>query len=299
MILIDTFGHSVFGIENPRIDVKIRSIQKMKVNDYSIENSVLQLSEAANKKLSSALQKISTGLQINSAGDDAAGLALSEKLNASTREANQSVSNSRMEQAMLKVADSDLSTISDNNQRIRDLAVKASNEVYGDDERQMIQQEVTQLQQENDRIAQSSRFSDKQLLDGSAEGTQIMTEQKAPTEIKEAFKSASMESLGVDNVDVTSPAKARELIDKIDNAQTTINQRRTELGSASKALDSNIERTQVKAENLMSANSTIRDTDIAKQISETVNAKIMMSAAVAMQSQANSTSKTVMGLLRT
>lgn len=271
----------------------------MKVNDYSIENSVLQLSEAANKKLTSALQKISTGLQINSAGDDAAGLALSEKLNASTREANQSVSNSRMEQAMLKVADSDLSTISDNTQRIRDLAVQASNGTYSDSERQMLQQEATQLQQENDRVAQSSAFSDKKLLDGSAEGTQVMTEQKAPTTVKESFKNASMASLGIDNVDISSPDKARELIDKIDNAQTTINQRRSELGSVSKSLDNNIERTQVTAENLMSANSTIRDTDIAKQMSEAVNAKIMMSAAVAMQSQANSTNQSVMGLLRT
>lgn len=271
----------------------------MKVNEYSIENSVLQLSEAANKKLASAMQKLSTGLQINSAGDDAAGLALSEKLNASTREANQSVSNSRMEQAMIQVADSDLSTISQNTQRIRDLAVQASNATYGPSERQMIQQEANQLQQENDRIAQSSKFSDKQLLDGSAQNTQVMTEQKSPTTVKEGFKNASMASLGVDNVDLSTPDNARALIDKIDNAQTEINTRRAELGSVSKALDNNIERTQVKAENLMSANSTIRDTDIAKQMSEVVNAKIMMSAAVAMQSQANSTSQTAMGLLRT
>lgn len=272
----------------------------MKVNNsYSIENSVLQLSEAANKKLFAAMQKIATGLQINSAADDAAGLALSEKLNSATREANQTVSNSRMEQAMLQVADSDLSTISQNNQRIRDLAVQASNGTYGDSERQMIQEEVNQLREENDRIAQSSTFSSKNLLDGSASGTQVMTEQDAPTTIDKGFENASMQSLGLDDVDVTTPENARALIDKVDAAQTEVNSRRAELGAISKSIDNNIERTQVKAENLMSANSTIRDTDIAKQMSEAVNAKIMMSASVAMQSQANSMNETVMGLLRT
>lgn len=271
----------------------------MKVNDYSIENSVLQLTEASNKKLFSALQKISSGLQINSAADDAAGLALSETMNASTREANQTVSNSRMEQAMTQVADSDLSQISQNTQRMRDLALQASNGTYGDSERQMIQQEVTQLAQENDRIAQSSSFSDKKLLDGSAQNTQVMVEQKEPTTVKEAFKSASTADLGIDSVDVSTPEKALALVDKIDTAQKTINERRTELGTVAKALDNNIERNQVKAENITAANSTIRDTDIAKQMSEVVKSKIMMQAAVAMQSQANSNSQTTMGLLRT
>jgi len=271
----------------------------MKVGSYSIEDSVLRLADASNKKLFSALEKISTGLNINSASDDAAGLALSEQLNSSTREATQSASNSRMEQAMVQVADSDLSQISDNNDKIRGLALQSANGTYSSDERQMIQQQVSQLQDQNDQIAKNSSFNDKKLLDGSASGTQVMTEQKAPATVTEGFKNASSAALGIDNVDVSTPAKAMDLVNKIDTAQQTISQRRSELGSVSNALDNNIERQQVTAENQTAANSTIRDTDVAKQMSEAVNAKIMMSAAVAMQSQANSSSQSALGLLRT
>lgn len=266
---------------------------------YSLEDSILKTADIAQKKLYGALQKLSTGLQINSAADDAAGLALSEKLNAETRAANASVSNSRMEQAMMSVAESDLSRVSENNQRMRDLTVQSMNGTYGDSERAMMQEEINQLNSENERIAKSSDFNGKKLLDGSAANTQVMREQESPVTVKEGFKDASPTALGVDSVDISSPDKAAQLLSKIDQAQTTINTRRSELGTVSKALDNNIEQQQVKAENLIAANSTIRDTDVAKQMSEAVNAKILMSAAVAMQSQANSTNQSVMGLLRT
>ena len=265
----------------------------------NINNSILQSSEAANKKLLLAIQKLSTGLKLNSASDGAADLALSEKLNSAERSATASVNNSKLEQAMTNVAESDLGQISQNNQRIRDLAIQSANGVYGNDERSMMQQEVNQLNEENNRIAKSSSFSDKKLLDGSSAGTQVMVDQKAPVTIKEGFKNASQASIGIDSVDISTPANALALVDKIDQSQTIINERRSELGSVSKALDSNIERKQIAAENIMASNSTIRDTNIAQEMSNLVNAKIMMSAAVTMQSVANSSQSTVMGLLRT
>lgn len=268
-------------------------------SNNNINNSILQTSEAANKKLLLAIQKLSTGLKINSASDGAADLALSEKLNSAERGATASINNSKMEQAMTKVAESDLGSISQNNQRIRDLAIQSANGVYGDNERAAIQQEVTQLNEENNRISQSSSFSDKKLLDGSAANTQVMADQKTPVTVKEGFKNASQASIGIDSVDISTPEKALALVDKIDKSQEVVTSRRAELGTVSKALDNNIERNQIKAENLMASNSTIRDTNIAQEMSNLVNAKIMSSAAVTLQSVANSTQSTVMGLLRT
>ena len=171
----------------------------------NINNSISMLSEASNKKLLLAIQKLSTGLQLNSASDGAANLALSEKLDSSTRSATTSINNSQLEKAMTQVAESDLGAISQNNSRIRDLAIQSANGVYGDSERAMMQQEVNQLSEENDRIAQSSSFSDKKLLDGSAAGTQVMTDAKTPpVDIKEAFKSATQSSIGIDSVDTVS-----------------------------------------------------------------------------------------------
>ena len=265
----------------------------------NISSSISQLSEAAGKKLLLAIQKLSTGLQINSAADGAANLALSEKLDSETRSQQASINNSQMEKAMMQVAESDLGSISQNNSRIRDLAVQSANGVYGDSERAMMQQEVNQLNEENNRIAQSSSFSDKKLLDGSAAGTQVMVDQKAPVTVKEGFKSATQSSIGIDSVDISTPENALALVDKIDKSQVEVNTRRAELGSVSKALDSDIARKQVVAENLTAANSTIRDTNIAQEMSNLVNAKIMSSAAVTMQSVANSNQSTVLGLLRT
>ncbi len=265
----------------------------------NIYNSISQTQEAANKKLLLAVQKLSTGLQINSASDGAADLALSEKLKSQERSYTTSINNSRMEQAMTKVADSDLGMISQNNQRIRDLAIQSANGVYGDSERAMMQEEVNQLSAENNRISQSSTFSDKKLLDGSANGTQLMLDQQTPITVNKGFKNASQASLGINSVDISNPTNALALVDKIDQAQTEVNSRRSELGSISKALDTAVERKQVAAENITASYSTIRDTNIAQEMSNLVNAKILSSAAVTMQSVANSTHSTVLGLLRT
>lgn len=265
----------------------------------NISNSVSQLTEAANKKLLLAIHKLSTGLQINSASDGAANLALSEKLESDTRSQTASMNNSKMEKAMMQVAESDLGAISQNNSRIRDLAIQSANGVYGDSERAMMQAEVTQLNAENNRISQSSTFSDKKLLDGSASGTQVMVNEKAPVTVKEGFKNASQVSIGIDDIDISTPEKALALVDKIDQSQVIVNTRRSELGTVSKTLDNDIERKQVAVENLTAANSTIRDTNIAQEMSNLVNAKIMSSAAVTMQSVANSSQSTVLGLLRT
>jgi flagellin len=271
----------------------------LQVNSQDVGSSILQLTEQAQTKLLLAAQKIATGKRLNSASDGAAELALSQSLNSGTREANTNATNSQMEKSMLAVADSDLSQISDNNQQIRDLALQASNGVYGSSERQAIQDQINQLQDENTRIAQSSSFNDKKLLDGSAQGTQVMAAQSSATSVSEAFKDATPSGLGIDSVDVSTPDNALALVNKIDQAQQTVTTRRSELGTVSNALDNNIAQNKVTAENLTASNSTINDADIAQEMVNLVQAKIQMSAAVTMQSQANSMNATVLNLLKT
>lgn len=270
---------------------------------FEIKNDVgtmlLQQSfSAAQQQFKTSMVKLSTGLSINKASDDAANLALSEKLNSQMREEETLSRISQMESAMTRVAESDLAAISGNVQRMRDLSLQAANGVYGDSERAIIQDEINMLNDEINRIAASSSFNDKQLLDGTASGTEFMAAEGASVSPDTAFDDASAASLGIDSVDVSSAANALALVDKLDGALENVSARRSELGSISNALDSNIERHEVAKENIASSYSTIRDTDIAQEMSNLVNSDILMQASIAMQAQANSASDAVYGLLK-
>jgi len=253
---------------------------------------------AAQKQFMSSMAKISTGLSINQASDDAANLALSEKLNSQMREKETLSRISQMESSMAKVAESDLAAIGDNVQRMRELSLQAANGVYSDSERSMIQEEISMLNDEINRIASSSSFNDKKLLDGSADGTEFMAAEDASIVPQEAFKDASATSLGIDSIDVSTPSNALALVEILDSAMETVSAKRSELGSVQNVLEQNVERNEIAKENIASSYSTIRDTDIAKEMSNIVNADILIQASIAMQAQANSASDAVYGLLK-
>lgn len=254
---------------------------------------------SAQKQFMSSMVKLSTGLSINQASDNAANLAISEKLNSQMREQETLSRISQMESAMTKVAESDLAAIGDNVQRMRDLSLQAANGTYSASERSMIQDEISMLNDEINRIAASSEFNDKKLLDGSASGTEFMAaEPGGPLVAGSAFDDASAASLGVGSVNVSTQADALALVDRLDTALENVSSRRSELGSIQNVLDSNVERNEIAKENIASSYSTIRDTDIAKEMSNLVNSEILMQSSIAMQAQANSASDAVYGLLK-
>ena len=264
----------------------------------STNDAISTILQNSTKKMNLAAQKISTGLRINSASDDAANLSLSQSIQLHKNTYDNYSRNAQMEKSMLQVAESDLSIISNNNQRIRDLALQASNGTYGTKEREMIQLEINQLAEENTRIVNSSSFNGNNLLDGSSADLEILVSETGGVTVA-AFQDTSNATLGLDSFDISSPENASILIEKIDAANTEITSRRANLGALMNEIDSSIDRNQASSINLASSLSTLRDTDIAIEMTNLITAQILTEIGVTMQTQANNMNKTVLNLLRT
>lgn len=264
----------------------------------SIDNSIQSIIAQSTKKMNESAYKIATGLRINSAQDDAANLALSQAIQSRQMGYDSYIRNAQMEKTMLQVAESDLSIISQNNQRMRELAIQASNGVYSSSEREIFQQEINQLAEENARIVSSSNFNGKNLLDGSSADTKILSTTEEGISVA-AFQDNSNAALGLDSFDVSTAENASILIKKLDEANAEISSRRANLGSLMNEIDSAVERYQSTSINLADSNSTLRDTDIALEMTNLLNAKLLAEIGVSMQTQANSMHQNVISLLRT
>jgi flagellin len=204
----------------------------------------------ATADLKSSMQRLSTGLRINSAGDDAAGLSLSEKLKAQIGAADVTKSNAQTGINMLQVADGDLSIINDNLQRMRDLAVQSANGVYSTSERQAIDKEIQLRMAEINRIAKSSSFSELNLLDGSLSGADKCLLQigvysglsQNTIDISSALGKATCTALGINGNSVTTAALARTFMDNLDTAIVNMANRRAVVGASINRLNSTIDR---------------------------------------------------------
>ena len=249
----------------------------------------------ATSSLATSMQRLSTGMKINNAGDDAAGLALSEKINGQLSSSDVCKNNAQTGLNMLSIADGDLDVINQNLQRIKDLAVQSANGVYSDEERLSMDQEVQLRLEEINRIADSSSFSDMNLLDGSiadmvlqiGAGSDI---DQNTIDISGAFQEAHVSSLGIQaDASVSTVDAARTMIDAIDEAVINISSRRSIIGASMNRLDSTIDRIDIRKENLQSTYSTIRDTDIAAESSELTKQQILQQSAATLLQQANQT----------
>ena len=249
----------------------------------------------ATSSLATSMQRLSTGMKINNAGDDAAGLALSEKINGQLSSSDVCKNNAQTGLNMLSIADGDLDVINQNLQRIKDLAVQSANGVYSDEERLSMDQEVQLRLEEINRIADSSSFSDMNLLDGSiadmvlqiGAGSDI---DQNTIDISGAFQEAHVSSLGIQaDASVSTVDAARTMIDAIDEAVNNISSRRSIIGASMNRLDSTIDRIDIRKENLQSTYSTIRDTDIAAESSELTKQQILQQSAATLLQQANQT----------
>jgi flagellin len=226
-------------------------------------------------ELGNTMRKLSSGMRINSAGDDAAGLSLSEKLKSHIAASEVTRQNAQSGINMLQVAESDLSVIQSNLQRMRDLSIQSANGVYSSGERKSIDLEFQERVKEIDRISKSSQFSDLFLLNGTL-GTagaglklQIGTYATPATtntiDISNAFVTTNSLALGVSTAVVTTVATSLAAITAIDTAINTVSSRRSLIGANINRLQNTIERIDVRKENLESSYSTIRDTDVAKE----------------------------------
>lgn len=271
-----------------------------------------QLFNASNS-LQKNMQKLSSGLRINTAGDDAAGLAISEKMKANINASEVAKLNTQTGISMLQTAEGDLGVLQDNLQRMRDLAVQSANGVYSSSERAMIQAEFKERLLEVDRIVQSSKFSDMNLLDGSISEMilQVGTDntENSRIDVTSAFLKISTSTLGTGNASsaevanlqsatISTAQQARYTLDVLDTAINDISDRRSLYGSTINRLQASITRIDVRKENLSSANSIIRDTDIAKETAELTKNQILQQASSTLLKQASQSTTIALNLLQ-
>ncbi len=268
----------------------------------------------SNLSLSKDMEKLSSGEKINRAGDDASGLAVSEKMRSQIRGLNQASTNAQNGISFIQVTEGYLQETTDIMQRIRELAVQSSNGIYSDEDRMQIQVEVSQLVAEVDRIASQAQFNGMNMLTGRfarATGENAVTasmwfhiganmDQRMQVFIGTMTASAlGVRELGSENVmSLESPELANRAIGTIDEALKKINKQRADLGGYQNRMEYAVKGLDVSAENLQAAESRIRDTDMAKQMVDFTKNQVLLQAGTAMLAQANSQSQTVLSLLR-
>ena len=260
--------------------------------------------------LQASMAKLSSGERINKAGDDASGLAVSEKMRSQIRGLNQASRNIGDAVSFVQVAEGYLAETTDVLQRIRELAVQASNGVYSDEDRMQIQVEVSQLVAEVDRIASSAQFNGMNLLTGrfSKESDTVMQFQvgaNADQSIRAYIGTMTASALGLkdiqgeDNqISISSPDEANTTIATLDEALKNVNKQRADLGAYQNRMEMAQKGINVAAENTQAAESRIRDADMATEMVEYTKQQVLAQASVAMLSQANSQSQNVLALLQ-
>lgn len=259
------------------------------------------LSQIEQKK-TDVLAKLSSGQRINKAGDDAAGLAISEKLKANIRGSHQANRNAGDGISMVQVAEGGLNEVSNILVRLRELSVQSASDTVGDQERGFADLEFQQLTQEVERIAQSTQFNGIELLSGKG-GTlefQVGIGNNADVDrlsFKPQESSARASDLGIEGLSVKTKGGAQTNLDKIDTAINSINGNRASLGALQNRLQSTIANLDTRIENLSAANSRIRDADIAQETSEMMRTNILSSASTAVLAQANQSGQAALRLI--
>ena len=276
----------------------------MSVINTNIKSLVAQNAATANNRsLSKAMEQLSTGKRINGAADDAAGLAISNKMTAQVRGLNQAVRNANDGISMIQTAEGATKEITNMLQRMRELAVQAANDTNATGDRSALAAEVTQLQEEITRIADNTTWNGMKLLDGSAftsgsEANFMVGANSADSAITMAFQSVTSSALTVDSLSLASFSSATSAIGTIDDAIETIDTFRSELGAKINRLNYAADNLANVSMNTAESRSRILDTDYAAATTELARSQIISQAATAMLAQANQQPQSVLSLLR-
>jgi len=249
-----------------------------------------------------ALNKLSTGSRINTAGDDAAGLAISENLKANIRGSQQAARNAGDGISMIQTAEGGMNEVSNILVRLRELSVQAASDTIGDQERKFTNLEFQQLTTEIDRIANSSTFNGKELLTGNGDKLEFQVgvndnESTDRVSYDPSLTNITAGDLGVGSLGITSKVDAQENLSKLDKAIEKVNGSRASLGALQNRLQSTINNLEVRVENLSAANSRIRDADVAVESSKLQKANILTQAGTTVLAQANVSKQAALKLL--
>ena len=252
--------------------------------------------------LDKSLERLSSGFRINRAGDDAAGLAISENLRAQIRGLKQSQRNAQDGVSLVQVAEGGLNEISSILIRLRELAVQAASDTIGPVERQFLNVEYDQLVSEVDRIADGTEFNGTLLLSGTGSILDFQVGTRNDPNIDrlsfDASKAdANAAALGVNLTSVADKASAQNSLSAIDSAIVSVSAMRADFGAVQNRLQSTINNLAVSVENMAAANSRIRDVDIAEETAEMTMNNVLLNAGTSVLAQANQTSQVALGLL--
>ncbi|SHH20191.1 flagellin N-terminal helical domain-containing protein [Tepidibacter thalassicus] len=247
-----------------------------------------------------SVEKLSSGLRINRAGDDAAGLSISEKMRAQIRGLNQASRNAQDGISLVQTAEGALNETHEILQRMRELATQAANDTNVAADRTAIKSELDQLTSEIDRIASTTQFNTRTLLDGTLSDNNVTLQIGANSAETLAISITAMttSALGVSNVVVSTTTDAQASITSISAAIGKVSTARSKLGAIQNRLEHTIKNLDVASENLQASESRIRDVDMAKEIMKSTKANILSQAAQAMLAQANQNPQGVLQLLR-
>jgi flagellin len=270
----------------------------MRINhNIAALNTYRQLTMGTNAAAKS-MEKLSSGLRINRAGDDAAGLAISEKMRGQIRGLEMAAKNAQDGISMIQTAEGALNETHAILQRMRELAVQAANDTNTTADRDEIQKEIDQLVNEIDRIGNTTEFNTQKLLSGGINGTYFQIGANNGQTITLSINDMRAAALGVDTLMVDTNANANSAITKIDAAISRVSSERSKLGAIQNRLEHTINNLGTAAENLTAAESRIRDVDMAREMMEFTKNNILTQAAQAMLAQANQLPQGVLQLLR-
>jgi flagellin len=259
------------------------------------------------------IEKLSSGMRINKGGDDASGLAVSEKLRAQIRGLNQASKNIGNAISFIQTTEGYLQESQDVLHRIRELAVQSSNGIYSPEDRMQIQVEVSQLVDEVNRIASHAQFNGMNLLTGSfayehpektGDERGVWFHVGANMDQREQVFIGTMtaEALNLatgqeDFISISSPDQANAVIGTVDEALTTVSRQRADLGAYQNRFEMAVKGVDIASENMQAAESVIRDTNMAHQMVDYVKNQILIQSGTAMLAQANMKTQSVVQLL--
>ena len=250
-------------------------------------------------KLSQAMQRLSSGMRINSAKDDAAGLGISDRMTAQIRGLNQAARNANDGISMAQTAEGALQQTTDLLQRMRELAVQSANGTNTTSDRASLNTEFTQLRDEIGRIAKTTQFNGTTLLSGGlATGVKFQVGANAGQNITVSIAGATSTNLGVNANTVSTATKASAAITAIDSALKKVDTNRSNLGAVQNRLGATIDNLNNVSENLTSARSRIQDANIASETANMTKYNILQQAGTAILAQANQSSNIALTLLR-
>ena len=264
----------------------------------------------SNDSIMKNMEKLSSGERINRAGDDASGLAVSEKMRSQIRGLNQASKNITNAVSFIQTTEGYLGETTDILQRVRELAVQSANGIYSDEDRMQIQVEVSQLVAEVDRIASVAQFNGMNMLTGrfAEAGESVMQFQVGANmdqNTRVFIGTMTAQALGLkgaqggdEQITIASPDQANMVLGTVDEALKVVNKQRADLGAYQNRFEMAAKGVNIAAENTQASESRIRDTDMASEMVEFTKNQILTRAGTAMLAQANSQSQTVLALLQ-